>query len=93
VLNARVNMVYVMEGVGPSSNWFLNVFRLIQKGMEELMKGTQAKLNGEEYANNVFVHPLPFNLIPHIDKFQVSQNPSRMKFVDFCSPSRETQTS
>jgi aspartate-semialdehyde dehydrogenase len=42
------------------------------EGMEELLKGTAAKLAGEEYPNNVFVHPLPFNLIPHIDKFQVS---------------------
>lgn len=42
-----------------------------QEGMEELMKGTQSKLNNEEVSNSVFVHPLPFNLIPHIDKFQV----------------------
>lgn len=40
------------------------------EGMEELMKGTAAKLNGETPSNSVFVHPLPFNLIPHIDKFQ-----------------------
>lgn len=37
------------------------------------MKGTLAKLNGEKFVNSVFVHPLPFNLIPHIDKFQVSR--------------------
>lgn len=40
------------------------------EGMEELLKGTEAKLKNEEYKNSVFAHPLPFNLIPHIDKFQ-----------------------
>lgn len=39
-------------------------------GMEELEKGAQAYLNGEEVVNETFAHPLPFNLIPHIDKFQ-----------------------
>ena len=41
------------------------------QGMDELMKGTLAKLKGETHENKIFVHPLPFNLIPHIDKFQV----------------------
>lgn len=40
------------------------------EGMEELKSGTQAHLAGEHVSNSVFVHPLPFNLIPHIDKFQ-----------------------
>mmetsp|Transcript_3799 Transcript_3799/g.6286 ORF Transcript_3799/g.6286 Transcript_3799/m.6286 type:complete len:344 (+) Transcript_3799:49-1080(+) len=40
------------------------------EGMEELINGTTAKLKGEEASNSVFAHPLPFNLIPHIDKFQ-----------------------
>lgn len=41
------------------------------EGMEELTKGTQAYLDGNrEYPNTVFAHPLHFNLIPHIDKFQ-----------------------
>lgn len=40
------------------------------------MKGTKATLNGEIYKNTVFVHPLPFNLIPHIDKFQVRASAS-----------------
>lgn len=39
--------------------------------MEELLAGTGAKLRGEKVTNSVFAHPLPFNLIPHIDKFQV----------------------
>lgn len=39
------------------------------EGMEELLQGTRAKLNGEPVVNTVFAHPLPFNLIPHIDKF------------------------
>jgi len=42
--------------------------------MEELLSGTKAKLNNEPVNNSVFVHPLPFNLIPHIDKFQVRKS-------------------
>lgn len=38
--------------------------------MDELLVGTKAYLNKEEVKNSVFVHPLPFNLIPQIDKFQ-----------------------
>lgn len=38
--------------------------------MEELLTGTESKLRGDVPVNSVFVHPLPFNLIPHIDKFQ-----------------------
>jgi len=40
------------------------------EGMEELVTGTAAHLAGEAVTNTVFAHPLPFNLIPHIDKFQ-----------------------
>lgn len=40
------------------------------EGMEELLQGTAAKLKGDSAVNSVFSHPLPFNLIPHIDKFQ-----------------------
>jgi aspartate-semialdehyde dehydrogenase len=40
------------------------------EGMEELQIGTLAKLSGQPVVNSVFVHPLPLNLIPHIDKFQ-----------------------
>jgi aspartate-semialdehyde dehydrogenase len=40
------------------------------EGMEELLQGTASKLKGEEPVASVFAHPLPFNLIPHIDKFQ-----------------------
>ena len=43
-----------------------------QPGMDELIEGTRAVLNGERDVaeNKVFAHPLPFNVIPHIDKFQ-----------------------
>jgi aspartate-semialdehyde dehydrogenase len=41
-----------------------------QPGMDELTQGTQAYLNGEAVENNIFAHPLPFNVIPQIDKFQ-----------------------
>ncbi|KAF1328754.1 Aspartate-semialdehyde dehydrogenase, partial [Globisporangium splendens] len=40
------------------------------EGMEELREGAHEFLAGKTAANKVFVHPLPFNLIPHIDKFQ-----------------------
>lgn len=40
------------------------------EGMEELKIGTSLKLEGKPVENKVFVHPLPFNLIPHIDTFQ-----------------------
>jgi aspartate-semialdehyde dehydrogenase len=39
-------------------------------GMEELTKGTKEILDGGSHENKVFAHPLPFNVIPHIDKFQ-----------------------
>ena len=42
------------------------------EGMEELQTGTLAKLTGQPVTNSVFVHPLPLNLIPHIDKFQAN---------------------
>jgi aspartate-semialdehyde dehydrogenase len=43
-----------------------------QPGMDELVEGTKAVLNGERDVaeNKIFAHPLPFNVIPHIDKFQ-----------------------
>lgn len=44
---------------------------LYRQGMEELMTGTAASLRGEEVTHKVFAHPLPFNVIPHIDVFQV----------------------
>mmetsp|Transcript_16672 Transcript_16672/g.28678 ORF Transcript_16672/g.28678 Transcript_16672/m.28678 type:complete len:411 (+) Transcript_16672:143-1375(+) len=43
-----------------------------QPGMDELVDGTKSVLNGERDVaeNKIFAHPLPFNVIPHIDKFQ-----------------------
>lgn len=43
-----------------------------QEGMDELASGTLSVLNKEvEVAENkIFAHPLPFNVIPHIDSFQ-----------------------
>merc|ERR1719335_656621 len=38
-------------------------------GMEELEQGTRKQLAGEEVENEVFAHPLPFNVIPQIDAF------------------------
>merc|ERR1712226_1233329 len=40
------------------------------EGMTELEEGTRKYLNGEKVLANVFAHPLPFNVIPHIDNFQ-----------------------
>jgi aspartate-semialdehyde dehydrogenase len=39
-------------------------------GMGELEDGVKAFTAGKEIKNEVFAHPLPFNVIPHIDKFQ-----------------------
>jgi aspartate-semialdehyde dehydrogenase len=43
-----------------------------QPGMDELWEGTKSVVNGERDVaeNSIFAHPLPFNVIPHIDKFQ-----------------------
>lgn len=41
------------------------------EGMQELIDGTKEQLEGKAPSHSVFAHPLPFNLIPHIDKFQV----------------------
>lgn len=41
-----------------------------QPGMDELKSGTQDWLNGKEVKNDIFAYPLPFNVIPQIDKFQ-----------------------
>lgn len=38
-------------------------------GMRELEDGVAAHVKGEEVTNSVFAHQLPFNVIPHIDKF------------------------
>merc|ERR1719335_1179341 len=39
-------------------------------GMEELEQGTKDQLEGKEVNNEVFAHPLPFNVVPQIDSFQ-----------------------
>jgi aspartate-semialdehyde dehydrogenase len=39
-------------------------------GMQELQDGINAELKGEKVENKIFAHPLPFNVIPHIDAFQ-----------------------
>lgn len=42
-----------------------------QPGMDELLEGTKQFLAGNtKLEAKVFAHPLPFNVIPHIDKFQ-----------------------
>jgi len=38
-------------------------------GMQELEDGAKAMMTGGTAENKVFAHPLPFNVIPHIDKF------------------------
>jgi aspartate-semialdehyde dehydrogenase len=40
------------------------------KGMAELEAETRKYLSGEKVGHETFVHPIPFNLIPHIDAFQ-----------------------
>eukprot|EP00934_Nitzschia_sp_Nitz4_P000093 Nitzschia sp. Nitz4//scaffold88_size82704//67559//68893//NITZ4_005306-RA/size82704-augustus-gene-0.86-mRNA-1//-1//CDS//3329559536//93//frame0 len=41
-----------------------------QPGMDELKNGTRDLLDGKPVENKIFAHPLPFNVIPQIDKFQ-----------------------
>ncbi|WP_414657190.1 aspartate-semialdehyde dehydrogenase [Deinococcus sp. VB343] len=41
-----------------------------QKGMDELLAETHKVLHGQEAGNAEFAHPIPFNVIPHIDVFQ-----------------------
>jgi len=41
-----------------------------QPGMDELLSGTADYLAGKTPKNEIFAHPLPFNVIPQIDKFQ-----------------------
>jgi aspartate-semialdehyde dehydrogenase len=41
-----------------------------QPGMDELTQGTRDYLDGKKVNNEIFAHPLPFNVIPQIDKFQ-----------------------
>lgn len=41
-----------------------------QPGMDELQDGTRVYLDGGKPENNIFAYPLPFNVIPQIDKFQ-----------------------
>ncbi len=42
-------------------------------GMEELEQETKKALNGEKAGCSVFLHPIVFNVIPHIDLFQENQ--------------------
>jgi aspartate-semialdehyde dehydrogenase len=39
-------------------------------GINELIDGIKDGINGNEIKHKVFTHPLPYNVIPHIDKFQ-----------------------
>ncbi len=39
-------------------------------GMQELEEQSKNYLEGKEVQNKEFAYPIPFNLIPHIDKFQ-----------------------
>ncbi len=39
-------------------------------GMKELEEETRNVLEGKKARNKVFSHPIPFNVIPHIDAFQ-----------------------
>ncbi|CAM9627994.1 unnamed protein product [Heterosigma akashiwo] len=41
-----------------------------KEGMDELATGVKDYVSGKEVKNEFFAHPLPFNVIPHIDVFQ-----------------------
>ena len=40
------------------------------EGMQELLEETRNHLEGRPVGHQVFQHPIPFNVIPHIDAFQ-----------------------
>lgn len=40
------------------------------QGMNELLEQSQNYLSEKEVTHETFIHPIPFNLIPHIDAFQ-----------------------
>jgi len=40
------------------------------EGMSELLEETRNYLDGKPVGHKVFQHPIPFNVIPHIDSFQ-----------------------
>ena len=40
------------------------------KGMDELLEQTRVELDGGQAQASIFAHPIPFNVIPHIDAFQ-----------------------
>ncbi len=40
------------------------------RGMAELEEETRNVLDGKKVGNELFSHPIPFNVIPHIDAFQ-----------------------
>ncbi|MBU0471328.1 MAG: aspartate-semialdehyde dehydrogenase [Nanoarchaeota archaeon] len=40
------------------------------QGMVELEEQSRNYLAGKKVENKIFIHPIPFNIIPHIDKFQ-----------------------
>lgn len=42
------------------------------EGMDELVEQTKVKLAGGTATSKVFQHPIPFNVIPHIDAFQAN---------------------
>ena len=41
-------------------------------GMQELKDGMETIVKGGKAENKVFAHPLPYNIIPHIDVFQAN---------------------
>jgi aspartate-semialdehyde dehydrogenase len=42
------------------------------EGMTKLEEGIRSHISGERIKANVFAHPLPFNVISHIDTFQAN---------------------
>mmetsp|Transcript_21915 Transcript_21915/g.35476 ORF Transcript_21915/g.35476 Transcript_21915/m.35476 type:complete len:134 (+) Transcript_21915:541-942(+) len=52
-----------------------------KEGMDELATGVKDYVSGKEVKNEFFAHPLPFNVIPHIDVFQENMY---TKVVLFC---------
>ena len=53
-------------------------------GMQELKDGMSDVVQGKSPVNKVFAHPLPYNIIPHIDVFQPNMYTKEEMKVLYC---------
>ncbi|MFC1697967.1 aspartate-semialdehyde dehydrogenase [Nanoarchaeota archaeon] len=66
-----LNILFKMAGLNKISiSTYQSASGAGNGGRKELLEQTRNYLDGEKVENEIFAHPLPFNVIPHIDKFQ-----------------------